>query len=138
MQNLTFEEKFLNYLRASYPLLYVRTHEESRVTRCIINAVQDTKVPVNIYSWDAKRLLEKHSRKEGAAAGGTWEKLQGTDHTVTNIVDSLSKISGTTGRNVFILKDFHPYIKAPGQVRPIRNAIEGLKCKGNMIIFVSP
>lgn len=137
MQNITFEAKFKNYLRASYPLLYIRTHEESRVTRSIINAMSDTKIPVSIYSWDSRRLLEKHSRAAGGG-GGTWEKVTGSDYTVNNVVDSIKKIGGSEGRNVFILKDYHPYIEAPGIIRPIRNAIEELKCKGNMIVFVSP
>ncbi len=138
MQNISFEEKFKNYLRASYPLLYIRTHEESRVTRSIINALSTSTIPISVYSWDSKRLLEKHNRTTNGVAPGTWEKVTGADFTLGSVVENVKKMGGNAGRNVFIFKDFHSYIEAPGQIRPIRNAIEDLKCRGNMIVFVSP
>ena len=141
MQNITFEEKFKNYLRASYPLLYIRTHEETRVIYSIINAMSDTKIPITVYSWDSKRLLEKHNKTVNSATGGSWEKVNttGNDYTLSGIIESIKKLSiNGTGRNIFILKDFHSYIEAPGQIRPIRNAINDLRGKGNMIVFVSP
>jgi hypothetical protein len=141
MKNISFEEKFKNYLRASYPLLYIRTHEEIRVSRAIVGALINTKVPVDIYSWDSKRLLEKYDRSNNGSGGLTWVQVKNTtgkDFSLNNVIDSIKNIGSSTGRNVFILKDFHSYIEAPGQIRPIRNAIEELKSRGNMIVFVSP
>ena len=129
----------MNYLKASYPLLYIRTHEEARVGRSIINALSHTKTAVSIYGWDSKRLLEKFDRAPGSAISGQWNQVKsGGDWTLTGVIDSIRLMGGGAGRNIFILKDFHPYISAPGQIRPIRNAIEELKGKGSMIIFVSP
>jgi len=137
-----FEDKFLNYLRASYPLLWVHTHEEGRVTHAINNALADTKYKVTVYSWDSKRLLEKHTKSTEKPAG-SWDKVvpsQGVDYGPANVIENVAKlpVTETSGRNVIIMKDFHPFIEAPGVIRPIRNNIELLKSKGNMIVFVSP
>jgi SpoVK/Ycf46/Vps4 family AAA+-type ATPase len=136
MQNLPFEEKILNYLRASYPLLSIRTHEESRLVRSILGAMSKTKLPVTIYSWDSNRLLDKHTPNN--TGGGSWEKVTVGDYTPKNLIENISKLGGGAGRNLFIIKDFHPYIDAPGVIRQIRNALDLLKGKGNMIVFVSP
>jgi hypothetical protein len=149
MQKISFEDKFKNYLRASYPILWIRTHEESRVTRSIINAVADAK-QITIYSWDCKRLLEKYVKNADKSVINNFESVKGgvgtstgpnagpKDYGLTNAIESIKALPNGTGRNIIIMKDFHPYIEAPGQVRPIRNAIDDLKCKGNMLVFISP
>ena len=144
MLNVSFEEDFRNYLKASYPLLTIRSHEEGRVIRAIINATAvTTTTQITVYSWDCRRLLEKHSKNADGKAGGTWEKQGGptaaSDFSTTNIIDSIRAISSKgSGRNIFILKDFHPYIEAPQVTRPLRNALEELRGKGTMIVFLGP
>ena len=129
---IPFQDKLRNYLKASYPLLWIKTHEETRVVKDIIGAFEGTKTPIIIYTWDAQNDLMKYKRD-----GGGWEKVTG-DTKVMNVVQFCRKLGNNNERSVIIFKDFHPYIEAPGQVRFIRNAIEDLKSKGNMFVFVSP
>jgi len=138
MKKLSFAEKFKNYLRASYPVIYLRTHEENRAIRSLIAAVEDLKTTVDFYSWDCKNLLQKHNRNNNSTSGGTWESVKSGDFSLVNVIDNAKKIGGNDGRNIIIFKDFHHYIESPGQIRPIRNAIEDLKCRGNMFVFLSP
>ena len=129
---IPFPEKLRSYLKASYPLLWVKTHEESRVVKEIIGAFENTKTPILIHAWDAQQDLLKYKRE-----GNTWEKVTG-DTKVMNVVTHCRKLGSNNERCVVIMKDFHPYIEAPGQIRNIRNAIEDFKARGNMLIFVSP
>lgn len=129
---IPFQEKIRSYLKASYPMLWVKTHEETRVIKEIISAFGVTNNPVIIYAWDAQQDLLKY-KKEGAG----WEKVSG-DTKVMNVITACRKLGSNNERSVIIFKDFHPYIEAPGQIRAIRNAIDDLKSKGNMLIFASP
>ena len=143
MKNLPFEQKLMNYLRASYPMLYIRTPEESRVIRSIINAASNTKkTQVTVYSWDCRHLLEKHTQSPESDGNWNWVKVTATgingDFGLANVVDNMLKLCGVSGRSIFIMKDFHAYIETPGIIRALRNAIRDLTSKGNMIIFVSP
>ena len=133
---IPFTDKFRNYLRASYPLLWIKTPEESRVIQEILNSLKDTKSQVSIYAWDAKKLLTKFNRVQNNNKGG-WEEAKG-DYGLMNVIDNVKKLGASGERCVIMLKDFHHWIEAPGQSRPIRNAIEDLKYKGNMIVFISP
>ena len=76
---LSFVDKLRNYLRASYPLLWVRSHEETRVIREITDAFSETKQPVNVYRWDVVNELTKfkHPEKKQDNPAGTYPKGQG-------------------------------------------------------------
>jgi len=141
MQNLTFEEKFKNYLRAAYPLLWIKTHEENRVTKSIINAINSSNNPasISLYSWDVKHQLMKYD-SDNTSGGTKFDKVTGKDFGFTNVIENLQSLSASTvkTRNIIIMLDFHSYIEAPGQIRPIRNIIAFLKRSGHMIVFVSP
>ena len=130
--HISFATKLANYLKASYPLLWIKTHEEMRVVKDIIGAFDKTKTPIIIYSWDAQLELRKYKRE-----GGGWEKVPG-DTKVMNVINVCQKLGSSNERSLVIFKDFHSYIEAPGLIRAIRNAIEDLKSEGNMFIFVSP
>jgi ATP-dependent 26S proteasome regulatory subunit len=131
---ISFEEKMRSYLKASYPLLWVKTHEEGRVIKDIINAFGDTKTPIIIYSWDAQNNLMKHKKD-----GGGWEEVKNQGNTtLMEIIKVCRKLGSANERSVILMKDFHAYIEHAGQIRFIRNAIEDLKARGNMIVFLSP
>lgn len=131
-KHVPFPEKVRSYLKASYPMLWVKTHEESRVIKEIIGAFDNTNTPIIVYTWDAQQDLLKYKRD-----GGGWEKVSG-DTKVMNVITHCRKLGSNNERSVVIFKDFHPYIENPGQIRALRNAIEDLKSRGNMLIFASP
>jgi hypothetical protein len=143
MKNISTEEKFKSYLKASYPALAIRSHEEGRVIRSIINALSTTKAKINIYGWDAIRQLEKYNAPAAGEASRNVDWSKETNPTANYTPDGIIRtireiVSNSNERNVFIMKDMHPYIAQPGVVRQIRNALDILKGKGNMLIFLGP
>ena len=137
---LSFVDKLRNYLRASYPLLWVRSHEETRVIREITDAFSETKQPVNVYRWDVVNELTKfkHPEKKQDNPAGTWEKSKLSDTKLAKIISTCRTLGVKDERTIIVLQDYHHYIEAPGQIREIRNAIEDLKARGSVIIFLSP
>lgn len=128
--NMTFSDKLFNYLKASYPLLWIRTHEEARICNDIINTFKQRE-KILVFEWDNGNGLVK-MEKDGSTA-----KVKG-DTGIKDIIKFVRELGGDDERCVIIFKDFHPYIEAPGLVRDLRNSLDTLKAKGNMIIFVSP
>ena len=136
---ISFTEKARNYLKASYPLLWIKTHEEQRVIKDILTAFENTTVTVNIYAWDAINDLTKAKRNKDEKGNPvtTWEKVNG-DTKIQSVIPFIRKIGGPNERSVVILKDFHSYINVPGTIRHIRNAIEDLRARATMVVFLSP
>ena len=137
---LSFVDKLRNYLRASYPLLWVCSHEETRVIREITEAFSETKQPVNVYRWNVVDELTKYKRpeKKNENPAGSWEKSKISDTKLMKIISTCRTLGVKDERTIIVLQDFHHYIEAPGQIREIRNAIEDLKARGSVIIFLSP
>ena len=127
---MDFADKIRNYLKASYPILYIQSHEEKRVCKDIYEAFKD-KDSTTLYEWDMKNQLQRRE-KDGQLTNCN---IASTD--VKDVIDTIAKMTNE-GRNVFILKDYHPFIEVNYAVRSLRNAIDPLKGKGNMIVFVSP
>jgi hypothetical protein len=134
-QSILFTQKIRNYMKASYPLLWVKTHEEGRVTKEILHALAETTGNVNVYSWDSGNSLRKHGKS--AKGEDIWVKVSGD----TGLMQLINYIRAwdpeKTGKNLVILKDFHFYLNTPQQIRDIRNAIDDLK-RGTMIIITAP
>ncbi len=131
--SIPFPEKLRSYTKASYPLLWVKTHEEQRAIKDILSTFDKTNVPVIIYTWDCQTDLMRFKKDSNS-----WEKVPNMDTKIMNVVTSCRKLGSSNERTIVIFKDFHPYIEAPGQIRNIRNAIEDLKGRGIMFIFLSP
>ena len=135
MSQTSFADKLKNYIKAGYPLLWIRTHEEARVTREIHKVVKlDDEAAAKLYEyyeWDSVNCLQGRS-KEGCRTKVTAEAP------LMKVIDVCSKLGREEQKVVVVLKDFHHFIDVPGQIRPLRNALEVLKAKGNMLIVVSP
>lgn len=130
-----FIDKFKNYLKASFPFLWVQTHEETRIINEIYMEFQSSKKLV-IYEWDAQKNLTQKAQRGGSVVVN---QIQG-EFGLNKVVDSCANLGNTNGdqRIVILFKDFHSYIDTPMQVRLLRNAIERLKTKGITFVFISP
>jgi len=134
-QQASFQSKLINYLNAGYPLLWIRTHEEDRVLRDIHHAVKGSYTGEGNYEffeWDAFNQLQTRNKE------GTGLVKSKVDCTVTKVIDVCAALGRTDQKVVVALKDFHHYIDAPVQIRPIRNHLEVLKTKGTTLIVISP
>lgn len=131
---VSFRDKLDSYLNSSYPLLWVQTHEEGRIigeiSDSFLNPPPDSgRRARTIFEWDAIRGLTKMELNKGRTAI--------TDTAgVKKLVEYIEKNSGD--RQLFVLKDFHPYFQEPSVRRAFRNLLGRLKSKGTTILFVSP
>lgn len=133
----TFTQKLHHYLRAAYPFLWVETFEESRLCNEVGDFYLDDAnkmkgKPVNVFVWDIQTGLRQRT---GVEEYTDLSPAETKSHAkILEYIGSISK----DGNCVFMLKDFHPYIEAPGIIRQLRNLKEQLTVLGKMLIFVSP
>jgi len=128
----TFEEKLLNYAKASYPVLYINTHEEARVTEDIKAIWSKRKDVGKIYYWDCMT---------GVVCTDQAEKPLDLDAEKCLAFIGNAERSAKTPRSVYILKDFHleleSKVKYRDLVRKLKFAIPILKRDSSMVIFIS-
>ncbi|RTL07799.1 AAA family ATPase [Candidatus Dependentiae bacterium] len=131
---VSFREKLGTYLNASYPLLWIQTHEENRVVTDIAgeflapSADSGRKVRT-IFEWDSVRGM---SKMEANKARTPIPDLIA----VKKLLEHIEKSVGD--HQLYVLKDFHPFFQEPVVRRAFRNMVGKLKSKSTTIIFVSP
>lgn len=131
MAALSFRKKFTNYLFASYPFLWVQSHEESKVCSDILGVCEENK-DLAFYEWDCITglvRLEKGKDKVNRRV------IQDTA-LPNKAIEYIKKI--TDSRQIFAMKDFHPFFQNPAITRSVRNLADELKNRGNMLVFISP
>jgi len=124
---MNFINKITNYHKASYPGLFVLTHEEGRLTQELIGMATDNP-KLSVHVWDAQRGLQY--------CAGANETSHPSD---TSTSTALLEYLGSRYRqenNIFILKDFHLHFDKVINIRLLRNAWNWLKSLNNMIVFV--
>ncbi|MCP5157424.1 MAG: AAA family ATPase [Ectothiorhodospiraceae bacterium] len=93
-------------LRSGVPLLVVETHEETRAVRLLAKAAE--RLDVHFYTW---------SVTSGLCRDG--EKIT-DDPIAPEPQDALSRIQDTRYPGLYVLTDFHPYLRDPVHVRYLR------------------
>ena len=111
---------FHEYLKAGYPLIWVRTHEETRAFAMLSENVQEE---YGIYSWDIVT---------GIKGNGTEPQIVKEPAKVLQTIKSLP--DGT----VVFLKDFHKFLGNVEILRTLKNLIPDLKAGDKHIAFISP
>ena len=141
---MKFLDKLKNYIYASYPALWVTTHEEARICAEVFNtfvlkhnkAQLKTDSPFRIFEWDS--VLGLFERLEGDKT----KQYQQTDDPA-KLFDTI-KAEAVKGNstNIFILKDFHLQFDKPLKrieyIRGFKNLLQFLKAHANMVLFTSP
>ena len=119
--HIDYKKEFEILLKASYPIIYTVTWEEERVLDLCSRLSK--KLSKKIYVWSVTEgflTVNKHipSTKDPANA--------------------LEHILNTKERAIFILRDFHHYIKDPFITRKVRDLILELGASEKNIIIISP
>jgi AAA+ superfamily predicted ATPase len=125
---MNFINKLAKYREASYPAVFVLTHEESRLCGEIMHIPPaDEKSPeVTVHEWDAQSgLVYKKGPNKIKHPGDTVES--------TTALEYIQRFNAAD--NIFILKDFTPFLDRPLNVRLLRNSWNILKANRNMIVF---
>ncbi|MDR3200694.1 MAG: AAA family ATPase [Spirochaetales bacterium] len=108
-------------IRARYPLIYVVSFEEARVSRNL-----------KLITGARKKELAAWSITEGLELGGSF---------ITELKDPikvLDYILQSDANGLFVLRDYHHYLGDPVVVRKLRDAAHILKTTLKNIIFLSP
>ena len=124
---MDFITKVTNYHKASYSGLFVLTHEETRLTKELLE-IRQLDPSVSVHEWDTQNGL--------VFRAGPHEISHPTED--TKVTTELLKYiqSYRHGNTVFVLKDFHLHFDKVINIRMLRNAWNSMKRLRNMIIFV--
>lgn len=117
-------ERELNILiRARYPLIFIISYEETRISKLIYKISQEQNK--QLYFWSITRGIHKSEE----------DKI---DESTKDPINALNYVERQIGPIIFLFKDFHPYLSDPNIVRKLRDLVENLKSTYETIIFVSP
>lgn len=115
------ELKLDSYINAGYSVLYIETSEESRISLNILDTAKKLNRKIRIWS-----CTEGLRDKDG---GNVVETI-----TPVAALNAIQKDSG----EIFILKDFHPYLEMPMIRRLLRDIARDFKQISKTIIIISP
>ncbi len=122
----SFRKQLYNYSCASVPFVWVTTPEERRCLEEIYAAFTDDREH-KVMEWDG--LLGLRFREKAGKYNAVGD---------SSIKDIIEKIKNwPEGQRIFVMKDFHHWIEAPGLIRGLRNLIAQLKSKGSTVVFLS-
>ena len=120
-------------IRARYPILYVISWEEARVTA----ALRELMAQQNKRFWIWSETMGLQSGSMGATAGAPVDESR-------DPLRVLETIRTTTEPSVFLLRDFHPFLSpnlyqhASAAIRKLRDLTERLRTSYVTVIILSP
>jgi len=117
-----FADQIRQRVHARYPLVYVQSLEEQRVEEQLAGLAEEE--GYTLHTWSCTQGFD--GRGQGA------DPLQ-----------ALDEISGCEEKAIFLMRDYHPFIGAPGQTNPqicrrLRDLAQELASKSVTVVFVSP
>lgn len=117
-----FRQQLDLHIRARYPLLYLATPEEGRAMEDIRDVAEGLQPVRVVRVWDAVR------------------GYQGVAGTRGLPLPALEPIASATDDEpaIYVLQDFHPYLREPQVARAVRNLATELQERRQTVIFLSP
>lgn len=114
-------------IRAKYPILYVVSWEERRVEE----ALQTLSKNLNrtLHTWTLTQGMKPQVTRTSGPAKPT---------TLPGELEALALIYEAPEFTVFLLKDFHPYMKDPRVVRLLRDLAVRLRGRSQTLILMGP
>jgi len=116
-----FVEELSALIRARYPLIFLESYEESRCLGVMTELAK--KREASLYVWSRTQGIYKDGRPN----------LETTDP-----MAALKWYEEVSDKSIFVLKDFHPYLKDPGIIRKLRDLAQSLKRSHKNMVFLSP
>lgn len=109
-------------LKAGYPLIFLRTHEEDRWERAISDVCLD--LERGLVTWTITRGLQPPPTEDLSGACTPAEMLRG--------------LESYPPEHVFLLKDLQPYLADPALLRMLRDLAPQLQESRQAILLMSP
>ena len=114
-------------IRAKYPILYLVSWEETRVESALSDICR--KLGRNLHSWSVTQGMKPAvNRTSGPAKPGT---LPGE-------LEALAQVHESPELTVFLLKDFHAFLKDYRVIRLLRDLAGRLRGKAQTVIILGP
>lgn len=114
-------------VRAKYPILYINSWEERRVEQAVKNVAD--KLQRQLHTWSVTQGMVPQVRRASGPVKTT--SLPGE-------LEALAQIHESAEYTVFLLRDFHPYMKDTRVVRLLRDLANRLRGRASTIVIVSP
>lgn len=114
-------------VRAKYPILYVVSWEERRVEEAVRSVAE--KLNRNLHTWSVTQGMQPSIRRASGPAKPS--NLPGE-------LEALAQIHESAEFTLFVLRDFHPYMKDTRVIRLLRDLAARLRGRSQTLIIVSP
>jgi len=131
MEKVPFIQMLSHYKAASYPLLFVETHEEQRLTAEIAEEFAYGENSKSVYTWDEQNGIVKFAATPGKE--GTVEKN-------TDSVQGLMRflMDFKERQSLILFKGLHPYLKHSKLIRVLLECVKKFKSKSITGVIISP
>lgn len=117
------KELIMDYIKAGFPVLWMRTNEPERFIGSVVESMKDKR---SVYVWDVVR---------GFKLVGETGYVQDDSSDPYNIIQTITKAND---KSVWLLNNFHFWIKEPIVIQSILNNLGVFKTKGVTVCVVSP
>lgn len=122
---MDFQEEIDIYFRSRFTLIVISSNEEEEIKNDVQQLCERTNR--QLYLWDQADYFQKLCGNKPAPQG------------VKDALSVLETIENSTGKNVYLLRDFHQcWINQPRIVRKLRNLAQKLKLTESTIIVTTP
>ncbi|MBV8762895.1 MAG: AAA family ATPase [Deltaproteobacteria bacterium] len=110
-------------IRARYSLIWVTSHEENRVEESLRKLCVEREMRLEVWSiTEGFKVLAN-----GQGTRDVKDPMKAIDHVIRS-----------EGRALFVLRDFHPFLKEPAVVRRLRDAAHELRKTKKTLAVLSP
>lgn len=110
-------------IRARYSLVYITSHEEARVEDSIRKLCVEREMRLEVWSVTEGFKVVVN----GSGTRDVKDPMKALDHVVR-----------AEGRALFVLRDFHPFLKEPAVVRRLRDVAHELRKTKKSVLMLSP
>jgi len=111
-------------IRAKYPIVYLLTWEEKRAEEAIARVC--TELNRNLHTWSVTQGLRPQVNRASSPSALSGE------------LEVLAQMHEAPEYTVFVLRDFHPYMKDVRVIRLLRDLSRRLRGKAQTLIILSP
>jgi SpoVK/Ycf46/Vps4 family AAA+-type ATPase len=123
-------------IRARYPIIYLRTNEESRACNLISNIARAEKK--SLVEWSSTEGLRKIEDFQAGAVGDFKPVASSASDATRQPLAALEAILQEAGRTIYLMKDIHSYMDDRTVIRSIRDLYASLKRSHKTIVVVAP
>jgi len=128
---------FGNYVKAGYPAIIMKTHEEKRaIAECRSVAKKEG---MSFAIWSKTKGFEFYTKDGKGISNGAPKQIPKLENVLSEVRDNSYKDKEQEGlwNILYCILDFHPFIKSPDVWRQAKDDFELAKSRGITYVFIS-